>query len=195
MASSSRSCSSSENRNTITLTSSDGLTFEIEENVAVQIKTLRMYLKDLPVNQRKFLVPTVTGDVLAKVIVYCKKHAENPNRDNPNYIQELKIWDKKFVNENDQYALYDLANAAKDLKVKPLIDLTYDTVPNMYELPLRSIRGILPKRYDIEFKKIVAFNASLNSNDVPNNVEEAIRDPKWKKAMEKEMFAFDKNET
>ena len=92
------------------------------------MKTIRRYLKDLPVNQRKFLVPTVTGDVLAKVIVYCKKHAENPNRDNPNYIQELKIWDKKFVNENDQYALYDLANAAKDLKVKPLIDLTYDTV-------------------------------------------------------------------
>ena len=41
----------------------------------------------------------------------------------------------------------------------------------------------------------MAFNASLNSNDVPKNVEEAIRDPKWKKAMEKEMFAFDKNET
>ncbi|XP_057543845.1 SKP1-like protein 7 [Amaranthus tricolor] len=123
MASSSRSCSSSENRNTITLTSSDGLTFEIEENVAVQMKTIRKYLKDLPVNQRKFRVPTVTGHVLAKVIVYCKKHAENPN-----YIQELKILDKKSVNENDQYALYNLANAAKDLIVKSLMDLTYDTV-------------------------------------------------------------------
>ncbi|CAO2831227.1 unnamed protein product [Amaranthus hypochondriacus] len=128
MASSSRSCSSTENRNAITLTSSDGVTFEIEENVAFQIETLHMYLKDMPVKQRKFVIPTVTGDVLAKVIVYCKKHAENPNRENPNYIQELKIWDKRFINENHPYALYDLANAAKDLKVKALKDLTYDTV-------------------------------------------------------------------
>ena len=40
----------------------------------------------------------------------------------------------------------------------------------------------------------MAFNTSLYSSNVPNNVEEAIRDLNWKKAMEKEISAIDKNE-
>ena len=42
---------------------------------------------------------------------------------------------------------------------------------------------------------VVAFNTSLHSNDVPRTVEEALRDPNWKKAMEEEISALDKNET
>ena len=41
----------------------------------------------------------------------------------------------------------------------------------------------------------MAFNTSLYSSTVPNNVEEALRDPNWKKAMEEEIFALNKNET
>lgn len=54
---------------------------------------------------------------------------------------------------------------------------------------------IQSSRYKDLSHNVVAFNASLSSNDVPKNFEEAIRDPKWKKAMEKEKSAFDKNET
>ena len=41
----------------------------------------------------------------------------------------------------------------------------------------------------------VVFNTSLYSSIVPNNVEEALRDPNWKKAMEEEISALNKNET
>ena len=41
----------------------------------------------------------------------------------------------------------------------------------------------------------MAFDTALYSYDVPKNVEEALQDPKWKKAMEEEISALDKNET
>ncbi|WJX45229.1 hypothetical protein P8452_32124 [Trifolium repens] len=44
-------------------------------------------------------IPNITGQILAKVIEYCKKHAEvasseegKPNED------DLKAWDKDFIN-------------------------------------------------------------------------------------------------
>ena len=88
-----------------------------------------------------------------------------------------------------------------------------DVVPRRYEFPPRSTRGVPPKRYDPEFESqrsrypinqvnqeqlsqiAVAFNASLYSGNLPKTTEDALRDPKWKKAMEEEIIAFKKNET
>ena len=76
------------------------------------------------------------------------------------------------------------------------VDLALVSMPNRYELPLGSTRGVPPKRYDPEFEaqrssypisresnealsqSALAFNTSLYSNDAPKNVEEAFRDPK-----------------
>ena len=62
-------------------------------------------------------------------------------------------------------------------------------IPNRYELPPKSTRGIPPKRYDPEFEaqrstypvskesnknlshSAMAFNIALHSNDVPKNVQ------------------------
>ena len=41
----------------------------------------------------------------------------------------------------------------------------------------------------------MAFNSSFYSNNVPKNVEEAPQAPKWKKVMEEEISALDKNKT
>ena len=77
-------------------------------------------------------------------------------------------------------------------------------IQNKYVLPPRSTKGIPPKRYDPEFEaqrsrypvsKALTFNTALYSNDVPKNVEEALQDPKWKKAMEEEISALKKNKT
>ena len=85
-------------------------------------------------------------------------------------------------------------------------------IPNRYKLPPRSTMGILPRRYD-SFEALrsrypinresneklsllaMAFITALYSCDVSKNFEEAIRDLKWKKAMEEEISALDKNET
>uniref|UniRef100_A0A803KSV8 Reverse transcriptase Ty1/copia-type domain-containing protein n=1 Tax=Chenopodium quinoa TaxID=63459 RepID=A0A803KSV8_CHEQI len=75
---------------------------------------------------------------------------------------------------------------------------------NRYEFPPRSTRGVPPRRYDpayedqrsryliegISTKNLsstaIAFNASLYSADIPKNVEEAVKNEKWKQAMEEE---------
>ena len=84
---------------------------------------------------------------------------------------------------------------------------------NRYDLPPRSTRGIPPKRYDLEYEAkrsrypidrsnveslaqiTLAFNTSLYSNQIPRSVEEALQDPKWKKAIDEEISALVKNET
>uniref|UniRef100_A0A803MX05 Retroviral polymerase SH3-like domain-containing protein n=1 Tax=Chenopodium quinoa TaxID=63459 RepID=A0A803MX05_CHEQI len=79
---------------------------------------------------------------------------------------------------------------------------------NRYELPPRSTRGVPPRRYDPEYEDqrsrypieristeslsstAIAFNASLYSADIPKNVEEAVKNEKWKQAMEEEYQAL-----
>ena len=90
--------------------------------------------------------------------------------------------------------------------------ISSDDVPRRYELPPRSTRGIPPRRYDPEFESqrsrypiqenqgnlsqvAVAFNTSLYSCSLPKSTDDALRDPKWKKAMEEEILALKRNET
>ena len=93
-----------------------------------------------------------------------------------------------------------------------LNDMPNVEIPNRYELPPRSTRGIPPRIYDPEFEAqrsrypvnrennkalsqtAVAFNTSVYSSIVPNNVVKALRDPNWKRAMEEEISALGKNE-
>ena len=93
------------------------------------------------------------------------------------------------------------------------INIVTISVPNRYELPPKSKWGVLPKRYDPEFEAqrsrylisrksneglcqtTMAFNTSLCSIDVPKNIKEALRDPKWTKAMKEEILILDRNET
>ena len=42
---------------------------------------------------------------------------------------------------------------------------------------------------------VVAFNTSLYSNVLPKTTEEALQNPKWKKVMEEEITALEKNKT
>ena len=84
--------------------------------------------------------------------------------------------------------------------------------PCRYQLPLRSKRGIPPRRYDPEFESqrsrypinreasnlaqtAVAFQTSLYSSSLPKSTEEALRNPRWKEAMVNEISALKKNST
>ncbi|CAA7047521.1 unnamed protein product [Microthlaspi erraticum] len=79
----------------IVLKSLDGEIFEVEEAVALQSQTLAHMIKD---NCVKNGIPlaNITGDILSKVIEYCKKHAVFiPNGDGGSTEEELKEWDTK----------------------------------------------------------------------------------------------------
>ncbi|KAI9073291.1 hypothetical protein K1719_044754 [Acacia pycnantha] len=91
----------------ITLKSSDGESFDIDEAVAVESQTIKHLIEDECATDG-IPVPNVTRKILAKVIEYCKKHVEAANPDEKKVSDEdLKTWDLEFV-KVDQVVLFDL---------------------------------------------------------------------------------------
>ncbi|MCI74732.1 SKP1-like protein, partial [Trifolium medium] len=60
----------------------------------------------------------VNGEILGKVIEYCKKHVEAVSS-----ADELNAWDADFI-KVDLVTLLQLVMAANDLNIKSLLDLT-----------------------------------------------------------------------
>ncbi|CAL1401093.1 unnamed protein product [Linum trigynum] len=100
----------------ITLKSSDGESFEVEEAVAMQSQTIKHMIEDDCAGDG-IPIPNVTGGILAKVIEFCNKHQHAAQSD-----ADLKKWDAEFANVG-QDTLYDLLLAANYLNVKDLLDL------------------------------------------------------------------------
>ncbi|CAL0313256.1 unnamed protein product [Lupinus luteus] len=140
----------------ITLKSSDGEAFEVDEAVAVESQTIKHMIED-DCADNGIPLPNVTSKILAKVIEYCKNHVEKPADD------DLKAWDADFV-KVDQATLFDLILAANYLNIKNLLDLTCQTVADM-------IKGKTPE----EIRK--TFN--IKNDFTPEEEEEVRRENQW----------------
>ncbi|XP_020193292.1 SKP1-like protein 1 isoform X4 [Aegilops tauschii subsp. strangulata] len=109
--------------NMITLKSSDGQEFDVEEAVAMESQTIRHMIED-DCADNDIPLPNVDSKILSKVIEYCKKHVQaSPKPD-------LKSFDAEFV-KVDRATLFDLILAANYLNIKGLLDLTCQTVADM----------------------------------------------------------------
>lgn len=154
----------------ITLRSSDGESFEVDEAVALESQTIRHMIED-DCADNGIPLPNVSSKILAKVIEYCKKHVESPKSDtnstaansNSNADEEIKAWDAEFV-KVDQATLFDLILAANYLNIKGLLDLTCQTVADM-------IKGKTPE----EIRK--TFN--IKNDFTPEEEEEVRRENQW----------------
>lgn len=90
----------------ITLKSSDGEAFEVDEVVALESQTIKHMIED-DCADNGIPLPNVTSKILAKVIEYCKKHVEATNPEERTSDDDLKTWDAEFVRV-DQATLFDL---------------------------------------------------------------------------------------
>ncbi|KAF7847276.1 hypothetical protein BT93_L3130 [Corymbia citriodora subsp. variegata] len=90
----------------ITLRSSDGESFEVDEAVAVESQTIKHMIED-DCADSGIPLPNVNSRILAKVIEYCKKHVESAKSDDRTTEDDLKAWDAEFV-KVDQATLFDL---------------------------------------------------------------------------------------
>ncbi|XP_028093952.1 SKP1-like protein 1B [Camellia sinensis] len=141
----------------ITLKSSDGEAFEVEESLALESQTIKHMIED-DCAHSVIPLPNVTSKILAKVIEYCKKHVQISKTQDRSAEDELKTWDSDFV-KVDQPTLFDLILAANYLNIKSLLDLTCQTVADM-------IKGKTPE----EIRK--TFNIK---NDFSADEEEEVR--------------------
>ncbi|KAH9613402.1 hypothetical protein KSS87_006794 [Heliosperma pusillum] len=156
----------------ITLRSSDGETFDIEEIVAMESQTIKHMVED-DCADNVIPLPNVTSKILAKVIEYCKKHVDSSDDNSAENAtataaaapadDELKNWDSEFV-KVDQATLFDLILAANYLNIKSLLDLTCQTVADM-------IKGKTPE----EIRK--TFN--IKNDFTPEEEEEVRRENQW----------------
>ena len=147
----------------ITLKSSDGESFEVDETVANQSQTIYHMILDGCANS-VIPLPNVTSKILAKVIEYCKKHVDTSSKPDDNTAtDDLKAWDADFV-KVDQPTLFDLILAANYLDIKSLLDLTCQTVADM-------IKGKTPE----EIRK--TFN--IKNDFTPEEEEEVRRENQW----------------
>ncbi|TYH37416.1 hypothetical protein ES332_D12G038800v1 [Gossypium tomentosum] len=94
----------------IKLRTSDQKVFEVEKAVAVHV----------------IHVHSVSGDILSKILDYCKKHVNSAAGKEDISPEELYEWDANFV-KVDQNTLFDLILAANCLKIESLLDLTCQT--------------------------------------------------------------------
>ncbi|KAE8655018.1 SKP1-like protein 1B [Hibiscus syriacus] len=146
----------------ITLKSSDGESFEVDEVVALESQTIKHMIED-DCADNGIPLPNVTSKILAKVIEYCKKHVDTPKTDDRSADEDLKTWDADFV-KVDQSTLFDLILAANYLNIKGLLDLTCQTVADM-------IKGKTPE----EIRK--TFN--IKNDFTPEEEEEVRRENQW----------------
>jgi len=146
----------------ITLKSSDGESFEVDEAVALESQTIKHMIED-DCADNGIPLPNVTSKILAKVIEYCKKHVDAAKPDEKVTEEELKTWDQDFV-KVDQATLFDLILAANYLNIKNLLDLTCQTVADM-------IKGKTPE----EIRK--TFN--IKNDFTPEEEEEVRRENQW----------------
>jgi Skp1 family, tetramerisation domain len=102
----------------ITLKSSDGEEFVVDELVAMESQTIRHMIED-DCAENGIPLPNVTSKILSKVIEYCKKHVDAATASaattegaaagasSKTADEELKQWDQDFV-KVDQATLFDL---------------------------------------------------------------------------------------
>ncbi|KAJ4835034.1 hypothetical protein Tsubulata_048264 [Turnera subulata] len=109
----------------ITLLSSDGEEFVVEEAVAFQSQTIKHMIEDGCADQ-SIPLPNVPGRTLSKVVEYCKKHTSSDENKEP----ELMAWDVEFT-KVDQDTLFDVLLASNFLDIKNLLDLVCQTVAVM----------------------------------------------------------------
>ncbi|KFK33483.1 hypothetical protein AALP_AA5G019100 [Arabis alpina] len=168
MASSSEIVPASSSNNKIVLTSSDGASFEVDEAVAREFQIVSHMIED-DCADKAIPLSNVPGDVLSKVIEYCKKHVEEGGAkiegvENEEAKEKLKTWDEEFMKQLEMKTVFQLILAANYLNIKGLLDLTCTTVADyIKDMSVENVRTL--------------FN--IKNDYTPEEEEELRRENKW----------------
>lgn len=154
----------------LTLRSSDGQQFQVDEDVAYQSITIRNLTEDTG-SDFPVPLPNVDGKTLSKVLEYCNKHSEHDGQlekaadDHAKRSMEKTMaqWDKDYINV-DQAVLYWVTLAANYLNIKDLLTLCCQTVADI-------IKGKTPEEIRAYFH--------IKNDFTPEEEEEVRRENQW----------------
>lgn len=144
----------------ITIISSDQKEFRIPIEVANMSETIKHLVEDTGVDT-PIPIPNVDQKILAKVLEYCQYHVTHPTTEPVS--DEVKAWDEEYA-KVDQETLFAVILASNYLDIKPLLDLTCQTVANM-------IKGKTPE----EIRQL--FN--IENDFTPEEEEQVRRENEW----------------
>ncbi|KAG2258614.1 hypothetical protein Bca4012_021760 [Brassica carinata] len=117
----------------ITLESSDGLFFVVDEAVVLQSVMLSPIVQDCAGSE--YPITNVTGKILKLVIEYCKNHVveggDSSSSSSSDDDDALKKWDAEFITQMDLSTVYDLLMSANYLDIKGLFDLACQRVADV----------------------------------------------------------------
>ncbi|XP_059670873.1 SKP1-like protein 1A [Cornus florida] len=142
----------------VVLRTLDGETFEVEEAMALEVQTIKHLVKD---DYADSIIPppNVSNKILPMIIEYCKKHIETPKSED----DALKTFDVDFVKDVDQATLFDLILGANYLNIKSLLDLTCQTVADMFKgKTLEEIR----KTFAWDHSDMVGISSSISCHSL-----------------------------
>lgn len=106
---------------------SDGETFILEVAAATKLGAIKNMVEDGYSEGELAVIPlpNVDGKILGMVVEWCKKHANDDDKD------KVKKWDEEFVNDKDEITLWHLTKAADYLISDELVELMTTKVANM----------------------------------------------------------------
>ena len=131
---------------TVKLKSKEDELFEVDRAVACRSATLAYIFDPAKGKKNALELKMIDSKVLSKVLEYCKYHHTAEAESRPEDVK--KVWDKNFVKGlADDETLYKLMlDAARFLKIKPLLDLTGNTIADEIKGKRpEEIRSFLPE--------------------------------------------------
>ncbi|KAJ6818914.1 SKP1-like protein 1A [Iris pallida] len=186
----------------ITLKSSDGEEFEVDQVVAEESQTIRHMIED-GCAENGIPLPNVNSRILSKVIEYCKRHVEHAaassssKGDDKSTDDEIKTWDADFV-KVDQATLFDLIleQSPKEeeehrASLRPLLPATPDSdadrtrpppmaanylnIKGLLDLTCQTVADMIKGKTPEEIRK--TFN--IKNDFTPEEEEEIRRENQW----------------
>eukprot|EP00771_Trimastix_marina_P000025 gnl/Trimastix_PCT/102.p2 GENE.gnl/Trimastix_PCT/102~~gnl/Trimastix_PCT/102.p2 ORF type:complete len:153 (+),score=62.29 gnl/Trimastix_PCT/102:48-506(+) len=146
----------------IRLISEDGQEIAVQKEIASTCKMIKTML-EVSEEQESINLPNVKGKELQKVIEYATYHFNADKPESGVSDNDKKQWDENFV-KVDKETLFNLIMAANYLDVKPLLDLTCQTVANM-------LKNKTPEEIRAEF--------NIKNDLTPEEEEEIKRESAW----------------
>ena len=129
-----------EGKNVIKLISCDNREFTVDKRIAFMSELIKQMCSVSNEFSRELAIPDVTGDILSKVIDFCRfsflfsrlgtYHVDNPLKEierplkSTNMAENVDAWDAAY-NDLDDATLFHLVTAANYLMIRPLMELAY----------------------------------------------------------------------